>query len=227
MIQDSSFFKYVWRFNALVIAAGSMIILGGLLLLGVRIINEGNNRKFPLINKENQLSIGLPNSIQGTDYIYMRIFDSKDYSLGEKVLNYLFIDTKDNKHKLLIENFDNHFKEVLIIYDKFIKDFDNSVYDSSSSNSKDGKAILMIYKISQNDDKEKISFSNIDGTFYQPLIEDIEKIYSIQQVSDEKVLFLYAKNNQIISDIYSVPSMTKLSTSFLPTMAFLKNGYAS
>ena len=106
VVQDSNvFFKCVWRFNALVIALGGLIGLAGISLAGIGLMIEKNNRRIPLTNNTHQLSMSRSNTIRGTDYICMGIFEDGGSYSGEKVLNYLFINTKNNKHKFLLENF--------------------------------------------------------------------------------------------------------------------------
>lgn len=46
--------------------------------------------------------------------------------------------------------------------------------------------------------------------------EGIERLYSIQQIADDKVLVLYQKNQQTISELYNVPAMVRLQQSSIP-----------
>ena len=65
-------------------------------------------------------------------------------------------------------------------------------------------------------DAVSLATSKIDGTNYKRLIEGIDQLYSIQQVSDDRVLVLYQKNQQTFSEVYSVPSMERLAQANVP-----------
>jgi hypothetical protein len=60
-------------------------------------------------------------------------------------------------------------------------------------------------------DAQSVAASAVDGTDYRKLIEGIEQLYSVQQISDDRVLVLYQKDAQTVSELYSVPSMQPLT----------------
>ena len=84
----------------------------------------------------------------------------------------------------------------------------------------------MIYSVVERDsngdnrltDKDAVSLatSAVDGTNYRKLIEGIERLYSVQQIADDKMLVLYQKDQTTLSELYSVPAMVRLQQSSIP-----------
>jgi hypothetical protein len=48
------------------------------------------------------------------------------------------------------------------------------------------------------------------------LIEAIDRLYSVQQIADDRLLVLYQKNQQTISELFSIPAMVRLQQSSVP-----------
>ena len=68
-------------------------------------------------------------------------------------------------------------------------------------------------------DAASLAASAVDGTNYRKLIEGIEHLYSVQQITDDKVLVLYRKNQQTVSELYSVPRMERLMQANIPKVS--------
>jgi predicted ribosome-associated RNA-binding protein Tma20 len=65
-------------------------------------------------------------------------------------------------------------------------------------------------------DAVSLAVSDVDGGKYRKLIEGIEQLYSVEQITDDKVLVLYQKDQQAIYELYSVPAMARLQQSIIP-----------
>jgi len=65
-------------------------------------------------------------------------------------------------------------------------------------------------------DAVSLAAGAVDGTNYRKLVENIEQLYSVQQIADDKVLVLYQKNQQTFSELYSVPGMERLTQATIP-----------
>lgn len=65
-------------------------------------------------------------------------------------------------------------------------------------------------------DAVSVATSDLDGTNYRKLIEGIDQLYSVQQITDDKVLVLYQKDKQSLSQLYSPPGMQPLKQATIP-----------
>jgi hypothetical protein len=65
-------------------------------------------------------------------------------------------------------------------------------------------------------DKVSLATSDLDGTHYRVLIEDIEEIYSATQISNDRLLILYQKDSKTLSQLYSLPVMQPISEHIIP-----------
>jgi hypothetical protein len=229
---ENSFFKLVWRFNALAIAVATTICI----LLGVfaalmifreetrprRVTNVVNIDQQDKVSEE--FSLGNPGAIAGTSFVRVPLFRGQSYNTGslplpkssqQNLVNYLFLNISTNESWWLFNGVGQ-----LVIDDR--SQF-NKVKDSPDQPRIGVGVIYTVVERDSNGDnrlteKDAVSLatSKVDGTNYRKLIESIDQLYSIQQVSDEKVLVLYQKDQQTFSDVYSIPSMELLTQRSIP-----------
>jgi hypothetical protein len=229
----NSFFDYVWQFNALAIAGAAVLCI----LLGVyttarifkqetrprRVTNVVNVGEKDKISEE--FTLGSPTIIAGTQYVRVPLYRGQSYSASggsfysksseQNVVNYLFLNTSSNESRWLFES-----ARQLLISSQVLSNKLKTLPDEQNA------AVGIIYSVVERDsngdnrltDKDAVSLaaSAVDGTDYRKLVEGIERLYSIQQIADDKVLVLYQKNQQTISELYSVPAMVRLQQSSIP-----------
>ena len=227
---ESRFFKYVWRFNALAIAGAAI----GVILLSVytgftlfseatrtrrvtQVVNVGQQEKV-----SEEFSLGSAVAIAGTSYVRVPLYRGQIYPgsyypkrSDQNVVNYLFLNTSTNENRWLLERVGQLIVESQILFNKV---------KSTPDEARTGVGVFyaVIDKDSNGDnrlserDAVSLAAGAVDGTNYRKLIENIEQLYSIQQIADDKVLVLYQKNQQTFSELYSVPGMERLTQATIP-----------
>ena len=133
----------------------------------------------------------------------------------QNVVNYLFLNTSTNENRWLLERVGQLIVESQILFNKV---------KSTPDEARTGVGVFyaVIDRDSNGDnrlserDAVSLAAGAVDGTNYRKLIENIEQLYSIQQIADDKVLVLYQKNQQTFSELYSVPGMERLTQATIP-----------
>lgn len=227
---ENGFFGFVWRFNALAIAGAAVVCI----LLGLyagltifkdetrsrRVTNVVNVSETDKVSEE--FSLGGPTIIAGTPYVRVPLYRGQSYSAlyfskrtEQNAVNYLFLNTSTNESRWLFERANQLIVDADMLFSKL-----------KSSPDQPQIGVGVVYVVVERDsngdnrltDKDAVSLaaSAVDGTNYRTLIEGIEKIYSVRQIADDKVLVLYQKNQQTFSELYSVPSMAPLMQASVP-----------
>jgi hypothetical protein len=227
---ESRFFKYVWRFNALAIAGAaiSVILLSG--YAGFTLFSEATRtrRVTQVVNVGQQekvseeFSLGSAVAIAGTPYIRLPLYRGQSYPgsyypkrSDQNIVNYLFLNTSTNESRWLVESAGQLIVESQILFNRV---------KSTPDEARTGVGVFyaVIDRDSNGDnrlsERDAVSLATgaIDGTNYRKLVENIEQLYSVQQIADDKVLVLYQKNQQTISELYSVPRMERLMQTNIP-----------
>lgn len=226
---ENKFFKYIWRFNALVISGAAVlcILLGSFAAIKVfrgetqerhvtNVVNVGTQEK-----AKGEFVLGYP-KIDGADYVRIPLYRDQSYDMsyyskssGGNEVNYLFLNSSNNESKWLLENTNQLFISDIVLFDKL-----------KNASAETNKAVGIVYTLVEKDsdgdgrltnkDVITLSTSAIDGTNYRKLIVDIERLYSVKQIAHDKVLVLYQKNKETVYDLYSIPSMKQLSQRNIP-----------
>jgi hypothetical protein len=235
---ENAFFRFVWRFNALAIAAATTLCLLLGLIFALEIFRDKTRpqRVTNVVNVDTQdkvseeFSLGTPGVIAGTSHVRIPLYRGQTYGSGSSlplsktsqrnVVNYLFLNASTNESKWLFSGVGQLVIEDRTLFNKVNEPLDRLRLDPSRT------GVGVIYSIVERDsngdnrltEKDAISLatSNVDGTNYRKLTEGIDQLYSIQQVSDDKVLVLYQKDQQTFSDVYSLPSMERLTQANIP-----------
>jgi hypothetical protein len=225
----NGFFHCVWQFNALAIAGAAVVcILLGLYAAATifkqqtrsrRVTNVVNVSEQDKISEE--FTLGVPITLPGTGYARVPLDRGQSYgasyyskSSEQNVVNYLFLNTSTNESRWLFEGAGQLLTTSQVLLAKLTSPRDEQ------------KAVAMIYTVVERDsngdnrltEKDAISLatSAVDGDKYRKLVEGIERLYAVEQITDDKVLVLYQKNQQTVSEFYSVPSMVLLMQASIP-----------
>lgn len=227
---DNRFFRYLWRFNALAIA-GASIILVVLGLYAILTIFKQETRPRNVTNVVNvsdtdkiteEFSLGRAVALDGTPYVKMPLYRGQDYagsfhpkSSGQNDVNELFVNTSTGESRWLFESAAQLIVDSELLYSKLR----NSPDDPHVSV---GIIYTLVEKDSNGDnrltnkDAVSLAASDVDGGQFRKLIEGAERIYSVRQIADDKVMVVYQKNQESIVELYSVPSMARTQQSRIP-----------
>ncbi|MBT1510219.1 hypothetical protein KIP88_06865 [Bradyrhizobium sp. SRL28] len=227
---ESGFFKYVWRFNALAIAGAAVVcILLGLYAAATIFKEETRSRRVTNVvnvgekdNVSEEFALGSPTTIAGTPYVRIPLYRGQSYSASyyskrseQNAVNYLFLNISTNESRWLFERAGQLIVDSRVLFSKL---------KSSPDEPQTGVGVfhVVVERDSNGDnrltEKDAVSLatSAVDGANYRKLIEGIEQLYSVQQIADDKVLVLYQKNQQTISELYSLPRMERLMQANIP-----------
>jgi len=226
----NTFFRNVWRFNALAIAVATIaiVLLSAYTVLSIfsettrtrrvtNVVNVGEQEK---VSEES--SLGSPLAIAGTSYVRVPLIRGQSYPGSyypkrseQNVVNYLFLDISTNGSRWLFERASQLILENQILFNKL-----------KTSPDEARTAVGIFYMVVDRDsngdnrlserDAVALAASAIDGTNYRKLIEGIEQLYSVQQIADDKVLVLYQRDKQTFSELYSLPAMLPLKQTTIP-----------
>jgi hypothetical protein len=230
---ESRFFKYVWRFNALAIAgaATTCIVLG--LSAGWSIFNAEPrpHRVTNVVNvdQENkaseEFSLGNPSAIAGIPYVQVPLYRGRRYGVGsiysggsQQAVNFLFLNISTNESRWLFNGVGQLIIDSHVLFNK-LKD----------ANDPSRTAVAVVHVVVEKDtdgdkrltEKDAISLatSATDGTNYRKLIEGVDQIYAVKQIADDKVLVLYQKDRETVSELYGVPSLAPLMRASVPKVS--------
>lgn len=227
---ESRFFRFVWRFNALAIAGAAIVcILLGLYAAATIFKEETRSRRVTNVvnvgekdNVSEEFALGSATIIAGTPYVRVPLYRAQSYSAlyyskrsEQNAVNFLFLNISTNESRWLFERTGQLMIDSQVLYSKL---------RISPDEPRTGVGVVhvVVERDSNGDsrltDKDAVSLaaSAVDGANYRKLIEGIERLYSVQQIADDKVLVLYQKNQKTVSELYSVPSMERLSQASIP-----------
>lgn len=227
---ESRFFRYLWRFNAFAIAVASVgfIVLG--VVIAMMLFADGRSRRVTNVVNLNQtenisevFSWGSTELIAGTSYVWGALQRGQSYGVGSlpgskntiQTVNYVFLNTSTGESRWLFESADQLIASTYVQYRRF-------KYEPNDSREVVSILYVVIDKDTNGDrrltekDVSSLMASSVDGTSSRKLIEGIEELYVVRQVADDKVLVLYLKNGQTVSEIFSVPALLPLSRANIP-----------
>ena len=227
------FFDYVWRFNALAVAAATILcVLLGLYAGAIIFKQETRSRRVTNVvnigDKDKiseEFTLGTPITVAGTQYVRVPLYRGQSYGASsapyyskiseQNLVNFLFLNSSTTESRWLFENAGQ-----LLISSQVLTNKLKALPDEQNA------AVAMIYSVVERDsngdnrltDKDAVSLatSAVDGTNYRKLIEGIERLYSVQQIADDKMLVLYQKDQTTLSELYSVPALVRLQQSSIP-----------
>jgi hypothetical protein len=227
---ENGFFKFVWRFNALAIAgaATTCIALGLPIALSIFNAEPRTRRVTNVVNADpenkaaEEFSLGTPGKIAGIPYVQVPLYRGRHYGVGsiyssgsQQTVNFLFLNIASNESRWLFNGVGQLILDSHTLFDK-LKD----------ANDPSRTAVAVVHVVVEKDtdgdnrltEKDAISLatSATDGTNYRKLIEGVDQLYSVQQIADDKVLVLYQKNRETVSELYGVPSLAPLIRTIVP-----------
>lgn len=217
---------------AIAISSIGIIALGA--FVSVLLFKDASARKVPNVvnvgareDIAEEFSFGRPEIIAGTSDVRVPLRRQQTYSDGryysgsfgpkrtDQIVNYVFLNTSTNESRWLFESAGQLILESHVLYRQL-----KHVADDSRESV--GIVYVVVDRDSNGDnrlsEKDAVSLiaSGVDGANARKLVEGIEELYSIQQIADDKVLVLYLKNKQTVSEVYGVPAMLSLNRAYIP-----------
>lgn len=205
-MEESKFFRNIWRFNAIVISTAGIISIFLLIFAGYHIIKDlfGKRQVEDVVNiTENEnisekWSLGYMKSLEGTDYVLVPLESDQSYAQSyyskssSSYRNFLFINLKTNEqHWLFTQN-------------KWLIAKNDYLYDKKYGQ-KDRKVIAIMYNIVKSDtDKDKrltvkdkltLALSNPSGGQYREILPSIDKLIGHSLIGTDEILILYQNRN--------------------------------
>jgi hypothetical protein len=229
MQDNNRFFQFVWRLNALAIA-GVAVVAGLLGLYGLISIFDWETRDRevtdllavePDVSRQDEVRLGYPTTIPGTQYVRVPLFREQKRDLsyyskssGDNTVNELYVDSSTGKSKWLFAGTDR-----LIL---------NQLQTMQQLKSDQPIATSILYSLVDKDtnndkrlspqDVTSIGYASLDGTVYTPLLDNIGKLYSVEQVADDKVMVIYFRNGESRLITYALPNYAILVDQVLPKL---------
>ena len=227
---DNQFFRWVWHFNALAIAIGSILIIA---TAAYALIDQFHYRMRDLIITDNVAvgdqsitreiyTIGRPETVSGTNWVTMPLIrdqirgvSSFSKSSQDNQMNTYFIDANSGKGHWLFP--DHH---TLI---------NSTVWLTNATAIKEEiKATGALYVVVQKDsnadglltdaDTQTVFYSGFDGNGVKTILENVTKIIAMSQTSADRAIVLYENDKQNSVNVYNAVDMTLLSSSVIPQL---------
>lgn len=229
MQDNNRFFQLIWRVNALAIAGVAVIaaLLGIFALIAI-FIEQTRDREVsdvltidPQKPREDGVRLGYPDSVLGTQFTRLPLYREQKTSLtyyskssSDNMVNDLFVDTSTGQSQWLFKGTDR----LILSQRNILRQLQAPRLEATSivytliekDTSGDGRLA--------SDDRVSVGFSATDGTSYTALITDIEKLFSVEQVADDKVMIVYVRGGESRFTIYSTPGFAVLSDKALPKL---------
>ncbi|SMC95479.1 hypothetical protein SAMN02746065_11715 [Desulfocicer vacuolatum DSM 3385] len=203
-MEENRFFKYIWRFNAIVLMIAGLLAIGVLTFGGYKIYlettRERNTKNIVNIQEggeiEEEWQLGYLSKIEGTPYVMIPLNSDQSYSQSyyskssSSARNYLFINSQNNeKHWLFNTN------KYLVVDSEFLTERD---YGDEKR-----KIRAILYKVVKNDtDKDKrltgkdikaIGISMPNGKGYKEVLQDVDLFIGHQLIDKNTLLIVYQK----------------------------------
>lgn len=224
-VRGSTFFKYVWRYNAIAIAfAATAFVIAGLIALSFTFEDFDNSYNVSeVVNIDQNDRIiehyvyGQGQALQGRDFLFVPLQRDQNYKSGvsdknteNNTVNYLIIDQINNKSKWLNSNSSQLYFSFTEVYDNFTPgDLDTEitkyiVYNVVEKDANGDKRL-------SNLDKFSLYASSFDGSNYRLLVSDVDEVYSMAQTLNGDFLIFYRKNNENFTELYNLSALKLVS----------------
>jgi hypothetical protein len=204
-MENSQFFKQVWRINGVIIMVAGLLAIGVLMFATYQIFKETVRERgvSGIVNIEasaevkEKWQLGYLSSIQGTPFVMIPLSSDQQYSQSyydksaSSIRNYLFINKHENQqHWLLSDN------EHLIMKADVLS-------ESTSSGQEAGLAILftVITSDTNNDDRltakdlKTVAISQPGGQAYREVLQGIDRVVGYSLTGKESLMVVYQRGD--------------------------------
>lgn len=226
-MEENKFFRYVWRFNGLILMIAGVLGIGVLAFAGYQIFaeiaRERDVRTIVNVQEENDIKekwqLGYMSKIQGSPYVMIPLNSDQRYAQSyyskssSSTRNYLFINSKNNdKHWLFNTN------QYLVVDSEFLSE------NEYNSDEREIRAIL--YKMVKSDtDNDKrltskdlltIGMSLPNGKEYKEILEGIDVFVGQRLLDPNTLLIVFQKDGVGYSANVNLPGFVVTDETELP-----------
>ena len=204
-MEESKFFRFVWRFNGLILMVAGVLSICVLVFAGYNIIKKGvnrgkTNRNIVNVQEKNSVDekwkLGYMSSIQGSPYVMIPLNSDKSYAQSyyskssTSVRNYLFINSQNNeKHWLFGTN------QYLIA--------DTDLLSEKKYRADERKVRAILYKIAKrdtnsdqrltNNDLQTVALSLPSGKGYKEILDGIDLFVGQRLIDKDTLLIVFQR----------------------------------
>ncbi|MGK7875737.1 MAG: hypothetical protein AB4426_21300 [Xenococcaceae cyanobacterium] len=204
-MEENKIFRFVWRFNAIVIMLAGLLAIAVLGFAAIQIFKETmrERQRSNIVNLSDssevkeEWELGNLREIEGTPYLMLPLYSDQSYAQSyysksaRSTRNYLFFDAETEERRWLFAN-----NNYLIARDSFISETDYR------SKSKTVQAILYnIIKEDTNGDKRltdddliTIALTKPNGYNYKELLSGLDSLLGYKVLNGDRILILYQRD---------------------------------
>jgi len=207
-MEETKFYKNVWRFNALVIALAGVLATILLLFATYTIYKDASRNRQrneivnidPKTNIEEVFRLGRVKHITGSKAVIVPLYSDQKFSLNysaskstASTRNILFSNMGDETNKWLLS--DNKF---LIVNHKLISE--GHSYDKTR------EVVVILYNIIKSDtnhdsrltknDKVTVSLSDPEGNSYAEVIKNTDTVLGAELLDKEAIAIMHTRDNK-------------------------------
>lgn len=204
-MEESKFFRFVWRFNGLILMVAGVLAIGVLAFAGYKIVVDITRERgtYNIVNVQEKGDIkekwqlGYMSKIQGSPYVMIPLNSDQGYAQSyyskssSSARNYLFINSQNNdKHWLFNTN------QYLVV--------DSDLLSENESASEEREIRAILYKVVKSDtdndkrltnkDLQTIGMSLPNGKSYKEILEGIDVFVGQRLVDQDTLLIVFQKN---------------------------------
>jgi len=226
-MEENRFFKFVWRFNGIVLMVAGILAIGGLGFGVYGIITDvaGKKEAKNIVNVTDDTDVderwrlGYLRDVNETPYIMVPLHSDRSFSRSYyskssySTRNYLFINTETNQKRWLLGT-----NDYLIVSDEML-----AVGECGET---DCKTIAILYHVVKedtngddrltHDDLSSVALSKPDGTEFKEIISGLDVFIGHRLLDETSMLFIYQKKGIGYSATLSLEDFVLSGASELP-----------
>ena len=225
-MEENQFFRFVWRFNALVIMIAGLLTIVVLGLGASQIFGDMTRRqKRNIVNIDNnnivkeKWEFGNLQEIEGTSYVIVPLYSDQSYAQSyyskstNSIRNYLFIDEETGKSEFLFPHNNFLINNKSFIFDKIAnnqgKNIQAIIYNLIKEDTNNDKRLT-------NSDLLTMALSKSSGNGYKEVLTGLDKLLGYKVVNSNSLLVLYQKNEIVYSAKVSLSNFSLSNEVELP-----------
>jgi hypothetical protein len=203
-MEENTFFKWVWRFNGVVISVAGVLAIGVLLFVGNKLLQDMTRERkaHNVVNIETRSEVkehwrlGSMAEVRGHPVVMVPLHSDQKYNqsyynkISLSVRNYLFINTETSSNQWLFDH-NNYLIE-------------NREYLRSGMGDTKKNVTAILYSLIQFDtnsdkrlavtDLKTIALTKPNGAGYKEVLKNVEQFFGSKSIDSNSLLVLYQRN---------------------------------
>lgn len=205
-MENSQFFKQVWRINGVIIMVAGLLAIGVLMFAAYQIFKETIRERgvSGIVNIEasgevkEKWQLGYLSSIQGTSFVMIPLSSDQQYSQSYydksalSIRNYLFINKQENQQHWLLSSNDHLIMKADVLSD-------------SASSGQRSAALAILFTVITSDtngddrltakDVKNVAISQPSGQAYREVLQGIDRVVGYSLTGKESLLLVYQRGD--------------------------------